>query len=733
MEIYSQKDHLEVQSLLEEAYTSRQNNLKRSIELAEVALLRSKSLNEKALIGKCLNQLSLYFMICGEYDKSTNLAKEAINYFEELHDEKGLADAKYNIAGILYKTDNYHLGLVYLIDTLSIYQKFNDYHNLSRVEKSVGTIYEYFGDQNNAVQSYENAIEAAKKAGELNLESNAYNNLSGVLLKRNKVEEAMEMIEKSVRIKKETLDIRGLAFAYYGRAKVYAKMGLYNEAEKDYQEAFRIHEEMGERLGLGMTYHKLGQLYLQMGKLDEAKRILKEGIEFSTKYNTVIIKFKCDYLLYSIYKLENNAVEALEYLERYLQQKESVINTQTLKVIENYENITKLKTLEKEAQLQREKADIIEKKNLAEETARVRQEFLSTMSHEIRTPLNAITTIVTLLGEKSDKEEQKLLDSLRFSSNNLLLIINDILDFTKLDVGKAKLEKASVNIIKMLENIWNTYEVLAEEKGLKLSLKMDTSLSKMYELDETKLTQILSNLISNAIKFTEKGKVDIEVDLLATNNNEDQVLFKITDTGEGIPESQLDEIFQSFSQTKPITTRKQGGTGLGLAIVKKLVALYGGNIELKSKVEVGSSFYFELKLRKSEVPEKPGIQFSSQLEGKTALLAEDNAINAFIIRKLLSKWGIIIEHAVNGKDAFERAKEKSFDFILMDIHMPEMNGFEATKSIRENINPNTQAPIFALTADITAQHEKEYAHYFNGFLWKPLQIEKLFEALAAIH
>ena len=732
MENYSQDEQTLVLGLLKEAYTCRVNNLKRSIELANDALQRSKLLSDKSLIGKCLNQLSLYFMICGEYEKSTSYAKEAIEYFEELQDEKGIADAKYNIAGILYKTDNYHLGLIYLTDTISIYKKFNDYHNLSRVEKSLGTIYEYFGDQNNAIQSYENAIEAAKKAGDLNLESNAYNNFSGVLLKQGRIDEAMDLIEKSISIKTSTGDTRGLAFAIYGRAKVYARMCMFEKAEKDYKEAFSIHQEMGERLGLGMTYHKLGFLYMQMGKIDEAKKTLKEGIEFSTKYNTVIIKFKCDYLLYSIYKLENNASLALEYLERYLIQKESVINTQTLKVIENYENITKLRNLEKEAQLQREKAEIIEKKNIAEETARVRQEFLSTMSHEIRTPLNAITTIVTLLGEKSEGEEKKLLDSLRFSSNNLLCIINDILDFTKLDVGKTKLELHSVNFKTMLKNLCQTYNSLATEKGLQLILNTSDNLAESYELDTTRVSQILGNLISNAIKFTEKGSVNLDVELVSSGENDDRVLFKISDTGEGIAENQQEEIFESFSQTKPITTRKQGGTGLGLAIVKKLVALHGGTIEVKSKLNEGSTFFFELDLKKSKIPEKKESQFSSQLNGKSVLLAEDNEINAFIICKLLSKWGIQTEHAHNGKIACDKANNKAYDFILMDIHMPEMNGFEATKRIRDNQNHNTNTPIFALTADITAPQQKEYIEYFTGFLWKPLQIESLFDALATV-
>ena len=718
--------------LLNEAYSSRVNNLKNSVQLAEQALAISRSVDDKGLIGQSLNQLSLYFMIMGEHEQSTSLSLEAMKYFEVLGDEKGIADAKYNIAGIYYKTDNYHLGLIYLIDCINIYQKFNDHHNESRAEKSLGTIYEYFGDQNNAVKAYENAIEAARKTGDLNLESNAYNNLSGVYLKQNKIFKALDLIEKSITMKKQTGDIRGLAFAIYGRAKVYSRTGQYEQAERDFKEALAIHEEMGERLGRGMVYHKLAALYLEMGLNEHAKEVANIGIEFSSKYNIAIIKFKCDYLLYRIYKLENNPTRALESLERYFKQREAVINTQTLKVIENYELITQMKTLQKEAQLQKEKAEIIEKKNRAEESARVRQEFLSTMSHEIRTPLNAVITIITLLSERSDKEEIQLLDSLKFASNNLLRIINDILDFTKLDTGKTQLEIRKTNFKTLMENIWKTYESLGKEKGLKLSLKMDMAVAESYELDETKISQILGNLISNAIKFTEQGKVDIEVDLISAYQDKDKLMFKVTDTGEGIPANFLTEIFDTFSQTKPIMTRKQGGTGLGLAIVKKLVELHGGNIHVQSEEGRGSSFHFELELKKAVVQIKAADDFTSQLTGKIALLAEDNDINAFVIRKLLSKWGVSIEHAVNGREAVEKAGTRVFDFILMDIHMPEMNGFDATAHIRKNANPNSNTPIFALTADITASQQEEYFAYFNGFLWKPLQIEKLYEALSGV-
>jgi signal transduction histidine kinase/CheY-like chemotaxis protein len=719
----------QVASLLDDAYACRTNNLKQSTELAQQALLLSRKINNKTFIGKSLSQLALYAMIQGEYDSSMSMSEEAIKYFEELHDEKGKADAKYNIAGIYYKTDNFHLGLVYLIDCLVIYRKFNDYHNQARVEKSLGTIYEYFGDQKNAIKSYEASIEAAKRAKDINLESNAYNPLSGVYLKQSNPERALDLIERSITMKEQTGDTRGLAFSLYGRAKVYSRTKQFEKAESDFKRAVAIHQAMGERLGLGMAYCKMGTMYMEMGALDKAKDVLTTGLELSDQYNIVIVKFKCNYLLYRIFKLENNPVKALEYLELYLEQKEAVINTQTLKVIENYELISKMEALENEARVQIEKADIIDKKNRAEQAAIVKQEFLSTMSHEIRTPLNAVITIASLLGDKVNKKEKQFVDSLKFAANNLLLIINDILDFTKLDAGKAYLEAQPANFSLLFENIKNTYENLAKEKGIELLLKIDTGVAGSYEVDETKLSQIIGNLITNAIKFTESGQIEIKIEKINSHSDIDHLRVCIIDTGAGIAESHLEDIFDSFSQPQSITTRKQGGSGLGLAIVKKLVALHSSQIKVSSKLGEGSAFYFDLELKRSVNPIKAPVMHADKLKDKTVLLAEDNAINAMVAMKLLSNWKMAAEHVTNGLEAIEKAQVKAFDFILMDIHMPEMDGFDAVKHIREDKGHNTATPIFALTADITADHHEGYMGYFNGFLRKPIEINKLYEAL----
>ena len=723
-------DSKRVVLLLEEAYLLRTSNIVRSIDIAEDALSISIGMNDKSLIGKSLNQLSLFYMIISDFEKSTAKSQEAISYFKELNDERGIADANYNIGSVYYKTNNYHLGLVYLIDALKIYKKFDDLYNQSKVEKAIGTIYEYIGDGSNAFRSYKNAVRIARIIGDHNLESNVYNNLSGLALKNNKNAIALRLIQYSMTLKKQTNDIRGYAFAIYGQAKVLYKSDNSEQAEASFLEAIKIHIEMGEKMGTAMAYNKLGSLYLSQNLFEKAEKVVLDGLKISVEYNLSMMKIKLYHLLYLIYKKSNDKIKALEYLEFYLKEKEAVINTQTLKLIENYDLISKMNTLEQEALLEKERQLIIDKKRKDEkESVKLKQQFLSIMSHEIRTPLNAITTIVSMLNEKVDEEGQKLLKSLHFASNNLIHIVNDVLDFTKLDANKAKLEVRPTNFRALLDNIFHIYEGLANEKGLQFSLNTNVSESITYLIDETKITQILGNLIGNAIKFTEKGNIVANIQLVNSTKTYDIMIINVVDTGEGISEEDLNQIFVSFSQIKPILTRKQGGTGLGLAIVKKLVELHKSKIKVKSELGVGSDFYFELKLKKAPQQIVVKKEVFNDLQGKTALLAEDTPMNALLMKKLLSNWGIVTDHVVNGKMAIEQAKKKKYDFILMDIHMPEMNGYEATTCIRNSNSINNNSPIFALTADVTAENDDKNSLLFNGFLWKPIEIQKLYDAL----
>lgn len=430
-----------------------------------------------------------------------------------------------------------------------------------------------------------------------------------------------------------------------------------------------------------------------------------------------------------LYKKLNHSAKALEFLEAHIKEKERVVNTQTLTIIENYELINRFENMKREAEIQKEKAEILEKKKVAENLAIIKQDFLSTMSHEIRTPLNAVITIANLLEQKLTGEDNQLITSLKFAANNLLHLINDILDFTKLENGKVSLEKHPVDLFNLLQQTIKTYEELALEKGLKLKLQLPENTNYNYLTDEGRLAQIITNLIGNAIKYTNEGEVLVKLETENHHHNTDKVRISVIDTGIGIPEEMQEEIFNSFSSTHDTRTRKYGGTGLGLAIVKKLSALFQTEMKVISKLGEGSVFFFDLYLEKAKPIQQNSPTLTGGLDGKSVLLVEDNAINAMVAQKLLQKWNIKTTHVVNGLKAIEAAKENVYDMILMDIHMPEMDGFEATKWIRTHENLNQNTPILALTADVTAEGNTEYAQYFNHFLKKPIETQKLFDFL----
>lgn len=722
----------QINTFLEKSFASRINNIDLSIELTNNALQLCKSDDLDNLKAKCLSQLSLYHMITGRYDESFNLSQKSIHLFEKLNDEIGIAECKYTLASFYYKTNNFQMGVVYLIDALLIFKNHNDYFNISRCEKALGTIYEFTGDVQKAIQSHKNAIKAAKKINDLNLESNAYNNLSGIYLKNNTIDLAKDIIEKAISIKTKTRDKRGLAFSIYGKGKILLIEKEYLEAEKYFLESIEIHLKMGDRIGVAMAYNKLAYLYYETKKIDLAKKYILIGLEICNYYNISLIKIKLIYLSYLVYKNENDLEKTIENLELYVKEKEAVLNTQNIKVIENYDLLVRMQAMQKEAEFNHEKTKLIAKTNKIEQVARVRQEFLSTMSHEIRTPLNAVTTIASMLSENPHHEDRVLIDSLKFSCNHLMQIINDILDFTKLDLGKMSLDIQSSKIRLFLESFWNTYQIQAKEKGIEFKLKIDPTLFEYYLIDETKITQILGNLVSNSIKFTDIGSVKLEVKVLEQTSDHDIVLFKVSDTGVGIEKENINQVFESFSQLKNGITRKKDGTGLGLSITKKLIELHKSEINIQSIFGKGSVFSFELKLKKSENVElNSQINFLSEIKGIKVLLVEDNAINAMIAKKLLSKWEINTDHAINGLIATEKSQTTKYDYILMDIHMPVLDGYQAAKNIRTLENLNKETPIFGLTADIAAKDNNDYNIYFNDFLLKPLEIEKLKSALSS--
>ncbi|MFN8165318.1 MAG: response regulator [Bacteroidia bacterium] len=372
--------------------------------------------------------------------------------------------------------------------------------------------------------------------------------------------------------------------------------------------------------------------------------------------------------------------------------------------------------------------ELIRAAQLAEETAKVKEQFLANMSHEIRTPMNGIIGLTRVLKNTSlDGEQKKYLDSIMSCSENLMVIINDILDFSKIEAGKMTFESVSFHFRNTLQHSIELFQAKADEKKLHLVSEIDSAIPEILDSDPTRLSQVLNNLISNAIKFTEEGEIRISARLKSRTENQAVIRFDVKDSGIGIPEKSLDSIFDSFTQASSETTRKFGGTGLGLTIVKRIIELQGGSIGVKSKVGQGTTFSFELTMAVSEKQNTPEVKVQASetatITGLRILIAEDNKINQLVVKKIIGDWQAVIEFADNGKIAVEKAQSLPFDIILMDIQMPVMDGYTAAREIRAL---GIATPIIAMTAHaMAAEKQKCFDQGMTDYICKPFDPDDL--------
>ena len=377
--------------------------------------------------------------------------------------------------------------------------------------------------------------------------------------------------------------------------------------------------------------------------------------------------------------------------------------------------------------------ELIRAKELAEKAVVIKEQFLANMSHEIRTPMNGIIGFARILESTNlDDNQKQSVEAIKKAGQNLMYIINDILDFSKIEADKMTLEEVDFSLSRTVNSVIELLFQNASEKKIKLLCDIDPKINDNLIGDPTKLIQILLNLVGNALKFTEKGFVELIVSEIEETETETLLKFVIVDTGIGIPTDKIDSVFESFNQASNETTRRYGGTGLGLTITKKLVELQGGKIKVESTVSEGSEFSFYLKYKKVQ----KGMLIDTHVNSSTIdsdflkdikiLLVEDNELNQLLAVKVFEKWNKKIDIVDNGKLAIEKITNNTYDIILMDIQMPEMDGLELTSYIRENMGEKSVIPIIALTAHATVDEEQKCLDSgMNDYLSKPYDFNVL--------
>lgn len=433
-------------------------------------------------------------------------------------------------------------------------------------------------------------------------------------------------------------------------------------------------------------------------------------------------------------RLRHQTDRTLEQLRHREEELTLLVEERTAELMRQKEEAEQLRakaeTQMREAEFQRQRA---------EQSERFEQQFLANMSHELRTPMNAVMGMTNLLLQKNPRDDQRrYLDSIRQSSEALLVILNDILDISKIQAGRMELEWTELNVAEILDCVHTTLQFRAEEKGLSFEVNCDPGIPFSLIGDPVRLQQILINLAGNAVKFTEKGQVGVRASILALNTERCRLRFEVTDTGIGMTPEQLSIVFESFRQASGDTTRKYGGTGLGLSISKQLVELFGGRIGVESTPGVGSIFRFDIELAVSTEQRKAETstaEAAEALRGLRILLAEDNYFNQIVAIETLELLipEVVVCAVENGREALERVQKESFDVILMDVTMPVMDGLEATQAIRKLPGPENAVPIIAFTASVTNKEVKKCLNTgMNACVPKPFKESELLSALMAV-
>ncbi|TDD76049.1 tetratricopeptide repeat-containing hybrid sensor histidine kinase/response regulator [Flavobacterium caseinilyticum] len=679
------------------------NNYKDALLHTQQAILYAiKIKNSKDQALQTFNLGKIYFDI-RKYDDAIETFLKTAAIFSNFESSKDHALTYYHIGLCYMEKGNFDRAAIYFerAKTINNSLKIPDNAELFNLQKAL--IYQSKNKFELASSIYKIIIAKEDNPALLNTKTEALYHMGNIEALKNRNNLALNYFTKALELNSKNENLVQKSNILLALSSVYEKMLDKNTAYS----YLKQHLNLKERISI-LDNEKLGiDDYKKFKDSQRLKEIAQTN--YDSKEQEKANKFS---KLISVFAIALISILSLLSLSLY---KNNIIRNQSNLLLKEKNN---------ELEIAKDKA---------EKASKARSEFLSTVSHELRTPLNAINGIThLLLEEKPKKTQMDYLSSLQFSAEYLTKFINEILEINKIDSEKVEIEYTRFHLKKLLRNIQNSLKELASANNNSFKLEIDETIPDYLIGDPTKLSQIILNLINNALKFTSDGAVTVIANLKKVTDEKATLYFEVTDTGIGISEDKLLSVFDSFSQGSIEVNRKYGGTGLGLTIVKKLIEILGGQIKLKSIVGEGSTFSFKLQFLVSSEPLeleiKPKVNYDSKLVNKKILLVEDNKINQMISKKMLEKKGIYCTIIDSGEDAIEIAKSNTFDLILMDVHLPGINGTIATQEIRtfDNITP-----IIALTA-ISLDENRDMLLSFgmNDVITKPFIPEEFYTVIA---
>lgn len=679
------------------------NKYKNAILLTQKAINFSEtkgSIPEEAI--QTFNLGKIYFNL-KKYNDAIAVFSESIDLFENTTPSPNYANAYYYLGLAHILQSNYSAAEICFHKALYIYKelKINDFNDLINVQK--GIIFKNNNNKKTASYLFNNIIKKPRTPSILNTQAEAYYQLGVLEEEQNHNDSALNYYKKAFELNSKIQNLDQKSNILLALSSVYEKISDKSKA----------YSYLKQHLNLKESISNLNSEKLEIDEYEnfkEAQKLIK--IEKINSQNLEKAKTNKISKLINILSISLISILSLLSLSLYKHN-----------LMRNKSNLL-LKEKNNELLIEKEKT---------EKASKARSEFLSTVSHELRTPLNAINGITHLLLEENPKESQlQYLSSLKFSGNYLATFINEILEINKIDSNKLEIEYINFNIKQLLADIKNSLKGLAIQNNNEFTLEIDPNIPDNLIGDPTKLSQIFMNLINNANKFTKDGRVQVHAEMVSHENKEALLFFKITDTGIGIPKDKQKAVFDSFSQGSVEINRKYGGTGLGLAIVKKLVKILGGQIKLESELGIGSTFSFDLQFKVAEqqlpIIEKQKTYTDTIFTNKHILLVEDNKINQMVTQKMLKIKGITCEIIDNGEGAIELVKNNKYDLVLMDVHLPGINGTIATEKIRQF---NKSLHIIALTAiSLHENREMLLSYGMNDVITKPFLPEDFYETIA---